>query len=95
VVMLDSVWQKAELMANVLLVTVDGETHTYCDGFARSSIKPQLSTLVPAIVQLESWRSSGTGQVEDDTMVASLQRIPRMPPGISRLSVSSNMMLFP
>ena len=75
VVMLVSVWQKAELMTSVLLVTVDGQTHTYCDGFARSSIKPQESTLVPAIVQLESWRNSGVGHVEDD---ATVQRMPKM-----------------
>jgi hypothetical protein len=64
---LESVWQKPELMTSVLLVTVDGTTHKYWDGSPRFSIKPQESTLVPAIVQLESCRSRGVGQVDDAT----------------------------
>jgi hypothetical protein len=95
-VRLELVWQKSELMTSVLLTTVDGTTHRYCDGSARSSLKPQESTLVPATVQFKSCRKRGVRQVEDDATVGMRQRMrQRMQLRIDHLSAFGNMASFP
>jgi hypothetical protein len=51
----------------VLLTTVDGTRHKYCDGAEKAKERPQESTSVPGTVQFESWRNSaGDGKQFDD-----------------------------
>lgn len=41
------------------MTTVDGITHTYCEGVERLSFKPHKSICVPDTVQFDSCRKSG------------------------------------